>query len=118
MTGSRLQRERDVAPGARRFIDPEDQLEGLTPRTAIGFGLRIASQDGQHVPVIALVAVPVNTRRIAVHGPDALVVRIKEQAQLAMARTREHHYLQRIKQRHDHVLQRYRKLAGDLDRSV
>jgi FixJ family two-component response regulator len=48
----------------------------------------------------------------------ALVVRIKEQAQLAMARTREHHYLQRIKQRHDHVLQRYRKLAADLDRSV
>jgi FixJ family two-component response regulator len=48
----------------------------------------------------------------------ALAVRIKEQAQLAMQRTREHHYLQRIKQRHDHVLQRYRKLAADLDRSV
>lgn len=49
---------------------------------------------------------------------SALVVRIKEQAQQAMARTREHHYLARIKQRHDHVLQRYRKLAADLDRSV
>lgn len=48
----------------------------------------------------------------------ALVARIKEQAQLAMSRTREHHYLQRIKQRHDHVLQRYRKLAADLDRSL
>lgn len=48
----------------------------------------------------------------------ALVERIKEQAQLAMSRTREHHYLQRIKQRHDHVLQRYRKLAADLDRSL
>jgi DNA-binding NtrC family response regulator len=48
----------------------------------------------------------------------ALVGRIKEQAQLAMQRTREHHYLQRIKQRHDHVLQRYRKLAADLDRSL
>jgi FixJ family two-component response regulator len=48
----------------------------------------------------------------------ALVQRILEQAQQAMARTREHHYLQRIKERHDHVLQRYRKLAADLDRSV
>ena len=47
----------------------------------------------------------------------ALVQRIQEQAQQAMSRTREHHYLQRIKERHDHVLQRYRKLAADLDRS-
>jgi len=47
----------------------------------------------------------------------ALVQRIQEQAQHAMLRTREHHYLQRIKERHDHVLQRYRKLAADLDRS-
>jgi FixJ family two-component response regulator len=49
---------------------------------------------------------------------QALVVRIQEQAALAMSRTREHHYLQRIKERHDHVLQRYRKLAADLDRSL
>jgi FixJ family two-component response regulator len=47
----------------------------------------------------------------------ALVNRIQEQAQQAMSRTREHHYLQRIKERHDHVLQRYRKLAADLDRT-
>jgi FixJ family two-component response regulator len=48
----------------------------------------------------------------------ALVRRIQDQAQQAMLRTREHHYLQRIKERHEHVLQRYRKLAADLDRSL
>jgi CheY-like chemotaxis protein len=46
----------------------------------------------------------------------ALVTRIKEQAHLAMQRTREHHYLGRIKSRHEHVLQRYRKLAAEIDR--
>jgi DNA-binding NtrC family response regulator len=45
-----------------------------------------------------------------------LIVRIKEQAQAAMQRTRDHHYLQRIKERHDKVLSRYRKLASELDR--
>jgi FixJ family two-component response regulator len=44
-----------------------------------------------------------------------LVHRIKEQANLAMTRTREHHYLQRIKERHERVLSRYRKLAAEID---
>lgn len=44
-----------------------------------------------------------------------LVHRIKEQAYLAMTRTREHHYLQRIKERHERVLSRYRKLAAEID---
>jgi FixJ family two-component response regulator len=44
-----------------------------------------------------------------------LVARIKEQAQQAMLRTREHHYLQRIKERHEKVLSRYRKLVAEID---
>jgi len=44
-----------------------------------------------------------------------LVSRIREQAYLAMQRTREHHYLQRIKERHERVLSRYRKLASEID---
>ncbi len=44
-----------------------------------------------------------------------LVHRIKEQANQAMLRTREHHYLQRIKERHERVLSRYRKLAAEID---
>jgi CheY-like chemotaxis protein len=44
-----------------------------------------------------------------------LVARIREQAVLAMSRTREHHYLQRIKERHERVLLRYRKLAAEID---
>jgi CheY-like chemotaxis protein len=45
-----------------------------------------------------------------------LVTRIREQAALAVSRSREHHYLQRIKERHDKVLKRYRKLASEIDR--
>ena len=37
-------------------------------------------------------------------------------AALAVSRSREHHYLQRIKERHDKVLKRYRKLASEIDR--
>lgn len=44
-----------------------------------------------------------------------LVARVKEQANQAMIRTREHHYLQRIKERHERVLSRYRKLAAEID---
>ncbi len=44
-----------------------------------------------------------------------LVTRIKEQAQQAMLRTREHHYLQRIKERHEKVLSRYRKLVAEIE---
>jgi FixJ family two-component response regulator len=44
-----------------------------------------------------------------------LVSRIREQANQAMTRTREHHYLQRIKERHERVLSRYRKLAAEID---
>jgi FixJ family two-component response regulator len=47
---------------------------------------------------------------------SALISRVKEQAHLAVARTREHHYLARIKERHDRVLSRYRKLAAEIDR--
>ncbi|MCE9580324.1 MAG: response regulator [Deltaproteobacteria bacterium] len=44
-----------------------------------------------------------------------LIARIKEQAQQAMLRTREHHYLQRIKERHEKVLSRYRKLVAEIE---
>ena len=46
--------------------------------------------------------------------PRPLVRRIAEEAAEAMARTREHGYLQRIKARHDRVLTQYRLLLSGL----
>jgi CheY-like chemotaxis protein len=46
--------------------------------------------------------------------PRALVGRIQREATEAMARTREHGYLQRIKVRHERVLDQYRALLADL----
>ncbi len=46
--------------------------------------------------------------------PRPLVQRIQEEAEAAMARTREHGYLQRIKARHDRVLYQYRLLLAGL----
>lgn len=47
--------------------------------------------------------------------PGPLVHRIRDEAGVAMARTREHGYLQRIKARHDRVLTQYRLLLAGLN---
>ncbi|HVV86267.1 MAG TPA: response regulator [Kofleriaceae bacterium] len=46
--------------------------------------------------------------------PQRLIGQIHEEAEAAMARTREHGYLQRIKARHDRVLYQYRLLLAGL----
>lgn len=46
-----------------------------------------------------------------------LVGRVRDEASAAMARTREHGYLQRIKNRHERVLGQYRLLLADMERS-
>lgn len=45
-----------------------------------------------------------------------LIERVYGEAQLAMGRTRDHGYLQRIKARHDRVLTQYRLLLADLEK--
>ena len=45
-----------------------------------------------------------------------LIERVRSEASLAMARTRDHGYLQRIKARHDRVLTQYRLLLADLEK--
>jgi DNA-binding NarL/FixJ family response regulator len=45
-----------------------------------------------------------------------LIERVRGEAMLAMARTRDHGYLQRIKTRHDRVLTQYRLLLADLEK--
>jgi CheY-like chemotaxis protein len=47
--------------------------------------------------------------------PGPVVQRIQDEAAAAMARTREHGYLQRIKARHDRVLSQYRLLLAGLE---
>ncbi len=46
---------------------------------------------------------------------DTLVERVRGEAAAAMARTRDHGYLQRIKARHERVLSQYRLLLADLE---
>lgn len=57
--------------------------------------------------ILAIAVKPFEDRRALVH-------RIKDEAAAAMARTREHGYLQRIKARHDRVLTQYRLLLAGL----
>lgn len=45
----------------------------------------------------------------------ALIERVRDEAVTAMARTRDHGYLQRIKARHDRVLTQYRLLLAELE---
>ncbi|MCA9679974.1 MAG: response regulator [Kofleriaceae bacterium] len=82
---------------------------GLAAFLMTGYSDVEAATSAADLGVVGFVLKPFDDLR-------ALVTRIKEQAQAAMQRTREHHYLQRIKERHDHVLQRYRKLAAEIDR--
>ena len=46
----------------------------------------------------------------------AVIERIRKEATAAMARTRDHGYLQRIKTRHDKVLTQYRLLIADIEK--
>jgi CheY-like chemotaxis protein len=46
--------------------------------------------------------------------PRPLIAQIRDEAEAAMVRTREHGYLQRIKARHDRVLSQYRLLLSGL----
>src|SRR5215212_5663218 len=74
MMGSRLQRERDVLSGLRRFVNPEDELEGFSACPAIRFRLCLAPEHCKDISVVALMSVPIDVRRIARHSANSLVI--------------------------------------------
>jgi len=86
-----------------------DQKPGLAAFLMTGFSDVETATSAADLGVVGYVLKPFDDMQL-------LITRIREQAQQAMQRTREHHYLQRIKERHDRVLSRYRKLASEIDR--
>src|SRR4026208_829683 len=56
----RPQRQWNLTTRLGRFVDPQNELERLSARPAVGIGFGFPSQDGEHVPVVALVAEPVD----------------------------------------------------------
>src|SRR6185503_14616236 len=77
MTGSDLQRERDVPSCLRRFIDAEYELEGLPARSSISFGLCVPPKHRKDISIVALVTISVDVRRIALHRANAVVIGIR-----------------------------------------
>src|SRR6476619_1411905 len=76
MSGSTPQWERHVASRFRRFVDAQNQLEGLASRTTVRVRLGVPTKDSQHVPIVTLMAVAVDIRRIAVERAGERVVGI------------------------------------------
>src|SRR4026208_2262606 len=76
MTGLTLQRERDVASGFGRFIDPENELERLSSCSPIDIGICLTTKYGQHISIVALMTESVDVRRRCVDVPRKLVVRV------------------------------------------
>ena len=86
-----------------------DQKPGLAAFLMTGYSDVETATSAADLGVVGFVLKPFDDM-------PQLIIRIKEQAQQAMQRTRDHHYLARIKERHDKVLGRYRKIAAEMDR--
>ncbi len=89
----RLRRDR---PGLAAFLITGFTDPNLTARAA-------------DLGVVAFVLKPFDDSK-------AVIDRVRAEATAAMARTRDHGYLQRIKARHDKVLTQYRLLLADLEK--
>ena len=66
------ERQRDFPAGLRRLVDAEDQLERFPPGAAVGVGLCLTAEHGQHVAVIGFVPESVHAGRTRVHTSMSL----------------------------------------------
>ena len=82
---------------------------GLAAFLITGYSDPTLTARAADLGVVGFVLKPFDDARLFVH-------RVRDEATAAMARTRDHGYLQRIKHRHERVLSQYRLLLAEIER--